>query len=117
MTIKELLLLDFKNSNVEKFFARLYNQKIHPAFMVFSEFSINFNTLEDMSVYCLNLDGAIYYKLCYKDAPFLIYRFIAGSCEFVWCIDFESYKEALQSCVKAVDEKYIPIKDINKRIL
>ncbi len=117
MTIKELLLLDFKESNIEKFFALLFNQKIHQAFMVFSEFSINFNTLEDMSVYCLNLDGAIYYKLCYKDAPFLIYRFESDNCESAWCIDFESYKEALQSCVKAVDEKYIPMEDINKRIL
>jgi hypothetical protein len=117
MTIKELLLLDFKRSNVEEFFSLLYNQKIHPAFVVFSDLSINFNSLEGMSVYCLDLEGAVYFKLCFTDAPFLVYEFdTLNDCENVWCIDFELYRAALRSCVKAVDKKYIPVKDIDERI-
>ena len=46
MTIRELLMLEGKVSNVEEFFALLYNQKIHPAFSVFADLSINFRALE-----------------------------------------------------------------------
>lgn len=117
MTIRELLDLDFKVSNVEEFFALLYNQKIHPAFIVFSELSINFNSLEGMSVYCLEREGAVYFKLCFTDAPFLVYKFDNNNdLKNAWCIDFELYKAALRSCVKAVDKKYIPVKDIDERI-
>ena len=45
MTIREILNTENKVSNVEEFFALLYNQKIHPAFSVFSDLSINFNKL------------------------------------------------------------------------
>jgi len=117
MTIRELLRLESKVSDVEEFFALLYGQNIHPAFRVFSDLSINFRALEGMSVFCFDLDGAIYFKLCFTDAPFLIYQFNnLNDCENVWCIDFELYKAALRSCVKAVDKKYIPVKDIDERI-
>ena len=117
MTIRELLMLEGKVSDVEEFFALLYNQKIHPAFSVFADLSINFNSLEGMSVFCSELEGAIYFKLCFTDAPFLIYQFNnLNDCENVWCIDFELYRAALRSCVKAVDKKYIPVKDIDERI-
>ena len=117
MTIKELLDLNFEASNVEEFFSLLYNQKIHPAFRVFSDLPINFNSLEGMSVFYFELEGAVYFKLCFTDAPFLIYQFNnLNDCENVWCIDFELYKAALRSCVKAVDKKYIPVKDKNERI-
>ena len=39
-----------------------------------------------------------------------------NDCEFAWCVDFELYKSALRSCVKAVDKKYIPVKDKNEKI-
>ena len=39
-----------------------------------------------------------------------------NDCENAWCVDFELYKSALRNCVKAVDKKYIPVKDINERI-
>ncbi len=117
MTIRELLELESKVSDVEEFFALLYNQKIHPAFVVFSDLNINFRALEGMSVYCFDLEGAVYFKLCFTDAPFLIYQFNnLNDCENVWCLDFELYKSALRSCVKAVDKKYIPVKDIDERI-
>ena len=117
MTIREVLNLENKISNVEEFFALLYGQKIHPAFTVFSDLSINFNSLEGMSVFCSVMDDAVYFKLCFTDAIFLIYKFNNNNdCEDVWCIDFELYKAALRSCVKAVDKKYIPVKDINERI-
>ena len=117
MTIRELLSLESKISNVEEFFALLYGQNIHPAFKVFNELSINFKTLEGMSLFLFELDSYVYFKLCFCDAPFLIYKFNnMNDCEFVWCIDFELYKSALRSCVKAVDKKYIPVKDIDERI-
>ena len=117
MTISELLMLEGKVSSVEEFFALLYNQKIHPSFKVFSDLSINFICLEGMSVYCLELEGAIYFKLCFTDAPFLVYKFNEeNDIENVWCLNFELYKSALRSCVKAVDKKYIPVKDIDERI-
>jgi hypothetical protein len=117
MTISELLMLEGKVSNVEEFFALLYNQKIHPAFRVFSDLSINFNSLEGMSVFYFELEGAVYFKLCFTYAPFLVYKFNnLNDCVDAWCIDFELYRAALRSCVKAVDKKYIPVKDINERI-
>ena len=117
MSIRELLDLESKVSDVEEFFSLLYNQKIHPSFKVFSDLSINFICLEGMSVYCLELEGAIYFKLCFTDAPFLIYKFNnLNDCENVWCLDFELYKAALRSCVKAVDKKLIPVKDKNEKI-
>ena len=117
MTIRELLSLESKVSSVEEFFALLYNQKIHPAFKVFADLSINFKSLEGMSVYCLEREGAVYFKLCFTDAPFLIYKFDWNNdCENAWCVDFELYRAALRSCVKAVDKKYIPVKDKNERI-
>ena len=117
MTISELLMLEGKVSSVEEFFALLYNQKIHPAFRVFSDLSINFNSLEGMSVFCSESDDAIYFKLCFTDAIFLLYKFDRNNdCEDAWCIDFELYRAALRSCVKAVDKKYIPVKDIDARI-
>jgi hypothetical protein len=117
MTIKELLLLDCKRSSVEGFFALLYNQDIHPAFKVFSDLSINFRALEGMSVYLIEVEENNYFKLCFTDAPFLVYRFNnSNDCENVWCLDFELYRAALRSCVKAVDKKYIPVKDIDERI-
>ena len=117
MTIREVLDSENKVSSVEQFFALLYNQKIHPAFIVFSELPINFNTLEGMSVYCSEKDGAVYFKLCFTDAIFLVYKFNnENDCEDAWCIDFELYRAALRSCVKAVDKKYIPVKNIDERI-
>lgn len=118
MTIRELLFLKFELSNVEEFFALLYNQKIHPAFIVFSELSINFRALEGIDVFCLELDEKVYFKLCFLNVPFLIYIFNKeNDCENCWCIDFELYRSALGNCVKAVDEKYIPVKDIDNRII
>ena len=117
MTIKELLLLESKRSSVEGFFTLLYNQDIHPAFKVFGELSVNFRALEGMSVYLIEVEENNYFKLCFTDSPFLIYGFDKeNDCENVWCIDFELYKAALRSCVKAVDKKYIPVKDIDERI-
>lgn len=118
MTIKELLGLDCKISSVEEFFSLLYDQNIHPAFKVFRYFDINFKSLEGMSVYLISVGEDNYFKLCFLDAPFLIYKVDKNTdVEFCWLIDFELYVAALKSCVKAVDQKYIPvIKDINKRI-
>jgi hypothetical protein len=117
MTIRELLSLESKVSNVEEFFALLYNQNIHPAFKVFSDLSINFRALEGIDIFCLEREGAVYFKLCFSSAPFLIYQFNnLNDCENAWCVDFELYKSALRNCVKAVDKKYIPVKDINENI-
>jgi hypothetical protein len=117
MTIKNLLDLNFEQSNVEEFFSLLYNGKIHPAFSVFSDLSIDFRALEGIGVFCLEKEGAVYFKLCFTDAPFLIYQFNnLNDLENAWCLDFRLYKAALNSCVKAVDKKYIPVKDINERI-
>jgi hypothetical protein len=117
MTIRELLSLESKCSNVDEFFALLYGQNIHPAFKVFNDLSINFISLEGMSVFCFSIDSYVYFKLCFCDAPFLIYKFNEeNDIENVWCLNFELYKSALRSCVKAVDKKYIPVKDIDERI-
>ena len=117
MTIKELLELESKISSVQEFFSLLYDQSIDSAFSVFSSFNINYNVLEGMSVFLIEIDGANYFKLCFTDAPFLIYKVEENlDINDCWLIDFELYKSALRSCVKAVDKKYIPVKDINERI-
>jgi hypothetical protein len=117
MTIEELLLLEGKKSNVQEFFSLLYDQSIDSSFSVFSSLDINYNLLEGVGVFLVDVDGANYFKLCFLDAPFLIYKVEENlDIKDCWLIDFELYKAALRSCVKAVDKKYIPVKDIDERI-
>ena len=117
MTIRELLALESKVSNIQEFFSLLYDQSIDSAFSVFSSFNINYNVLEGMSVFLIEFNGANYFKLCFTDAPFLIYKVEENlDVRDCWLIDFDLYKAALRSCVKAVDKKYIPVKDIKERI-
>ena len=117
MTIKELLSLESKISSVEEFFSLLYDQSIDSSFSVFSTLPINYNSLEGVSVYHIDFEGQNYFKLCFLDAPFLIYKVEENlDINDCWLIDFELYKSALRSCVKAVDKKYIPVKDINEKI-
>ena len=117
MTIEELLKLECKRSSVEGFFSMLYDQSIDSAFSVFSSLYINYSVLEGLGVFLIEVNGANYFKLCFYDAPFLIYK-VEENLDIIscWLIDFELYKSALRSCVKAVDKKYIPVKDINERI-
>lgn len=117
MTIREFLKLDCKISSVEEFFSLLYDQSVDSSFSVFSSLNINYNALEGVSVFLVEVNGANYFKLCFTDAPFLIYKVEENlDIKDCWLIDFELYKAALRSCVKAVDKKYIPVKDINERI-
>ena len=117
MTIEELLLLESKKSNVQEFFSLLYDQSIDSSFSVFGSLDINYNCLEGVSVFLIDINGANYFKLCFTDAPFLIYKVEENlDIKDCWCLDFELYKAALRSCVKAVDKKYIPVKDKNEKI-
>lgn len=117
MTIEELLKLESKISSVEEFFSLLYDQSIDSAFSVFSSLNINYNCLEGVDVFLIEVNGANYFKLCFTDAPFLIYKVEENlDVKDCWLIDFDLYKAALRSCVKAVDKKYIPVKDIRERI-
>jgi len=117
MTIEEFLKLDGKISSVQEFFSLLYDQSIDSSFSVFGSLDINYNCLEGVSVFLVEVNGANYFKLCFTDAPFLIYKveenLDVNNC---WLIDFDLYKAALRSCVKAVDKKYIPVKDKNEKI-
>jgi hypothetical protein len=117
MTIKELLGLESNVSNIGEFFSLLYDQSIDSSFSVFSSLHINYNCLEGMSVFLIEVNGANYFKLCFTDAPFLIYKVEENlDIKDCWLISFELYKAALKSCVKAVDKKYIPVKDKNEII-
>ena len=117
MTIREILLLESKISSVQEFFSLLYDQSIDSSFSVFSSLDINYNLLEEVSVFHIIVDGQNYFKLCFLDAPFLIYKVEEDlDIKDCWLIDFELYKAALRSCVKAVDKKYIAVKDINENI-
>ena len=117
MTIEELLLLESKISSVQEFFSLLYDQSIDSSFSVFSNLNIDYNLLEGVTVFFIDIDGQNYFKLCFLDAPFLIYK-VEEDLEIknCWLINFELYKAALRSCVKAVDKKYIAVKDINENI-
>ena len=117
MTIRELLLLESKISSVQEFFSLLYDQSIDSSFSVFSNLNIDYNLLEGVTVFFIDIDGQNYFKLCFLDAPFLIYK-VEEDLEIknCWLINFELYKAALRSCVKAVDKKYIAVKDINENI-
>lgn len=117
MTIEEFLKLESKISSVEEFFSLLYDQSIDSSFSVFGSLHINYNCLEGVSVFLIIINGANYFKLCFLDAPFLIYKVEENlDIKDCWLIDFELYKSALRSCVKAVDKKYIPVKDKNEKI-
>jgi hypothetical protein len=117
MTIEELLLLESKISSVQEFFSLLYDQSIDSSFSVFGSLDINYNLLEGVSVFLVEVDGQNYFKLCFTDAPFLIYKVEENlDIRDCWLIDFDLYKAALRSCVKAVDKKYIPVKDKNEKI-
>ena len=117
MTIRELLLLESKISSVQEFFSLLYDQSIDSSFSVFSNLNTDYNLLEGVTVFLIEINGANYFKLCFLDAPFLIYKVEENlDIKDCWLIDFDLYKAALRSCVKAVDKKYIPVKDKNERI-
>ena len=117
MTIREILLLESKISSVQEFFSLLYDQSIDSSFSVLSSLDINYNLLEEVSVFHISVDGQDYFKLCFLDAPFLIYKVEENlDIKDCWLIDFELYKAALRGCVKAVDKKYIAVKDINENI-
>jgi hypothetical protein len=117
MTIKDILELESKVSSVEEFFSLLYGQEIDLSFSLFSCMKINYNALEGMSVYLVELEGQNYFKLCFLDAPFLIYKVEENlDIKDCWLIDFELYKSALRSLVKAVDKKLLPVKNINEKI-
>ena len=117
MTIEEFLKLESKISSVEEFFSLLYDQSIDSSFSVFGSLHINYNCLEGVSVFLIDINGANYFKLCFLDAPFLIYKVEENlDIKDCWLISFDLYKAALRSCVKAVDKKYIPVKDKNERI-
>jgi len=117
MTIEEFLKLDGKISSVQEFFSLLYDQSIDSSFSVFSSLDINYICLEGMSVFLVEVNGQYYFKLCFTDAPFLIYKVEENlDIKDCWLIDFELYKAALRSCVKAVHKKYIAVKDINENI-
>ena len=117
MTIEEFLKLESKISSVQEFFSLLYDQSIDSSFSVFGSLDINYNLLEGVGVFLVDVDGANYFKLCFLDAPFLIYKVEENlDIKDCWLIDFDLYKSALRSCVKAVDKKYIPVKDIRERI-
>ena len=117
MTIRQILLLESKISSVQEFFSLLYDQSIDSSFSVFSSLNINYNLLEGVGVFHISVDGQDYFKLCFKDAPFLIYKVEENlDIKDCWLIDFELYKAALEGCVKAVDKKYIAVKDINENI-
>ena len=117
MTIEEFLKLDGKISSVQEFFSLLYDQSIDSSFSVFSSLDINYNLLEGVGVFLVEVNGANYFKLCFLDAPFLIYKVEENlDIRDCWLINFDLYKSALRSCVKAVDKKYIPVKDKNEKI-
>jgi hypothetical protein len=46
MTIKELFLLQWKESNLKEFFAFLIWAKIHPSFLVYSYLPIDFSRVK-----------------------------------------------------------------------
>ena len=63
MTIKDLLKLEKKKSNIEEFFALLYGQKIHPSFLVYSELPIDFSRIDDLEVWQIENKDKIYFVL------------------------------------------------------
>ena len=117
MTIKEILELDCKRSSVEGFFSLLWHGNIHRSFVIFTNFSLSFRELKGLSVYLINFEDKSYFKLCFEEEAFLLYR-VNDSCDVdeCWLVDFELYKKALRACVEAVDERYLPVKDINEKI-
>jgi hypothetical protein len=117
MTIGDLLAIDSEPLIVEEFFPMLYAQNIHPAFTAFGQLPINYDALDGVRVYEFEHDGDIYYKLCFGYETAVLYQFnTMNMCTFAWCIDAEVYRLVLDSCVKAVSEKYIPVYDIGHRI-
>ena len=61
MTIKDLLLLEAKKSNIEEFFSLLYGQKIHSSFLVYSVLPIDFSRIDHLSVYQVESDNKFYF--------------------------------------------------------
>ena len=82
-----------------------------------SSIYIAVQSMSGKRVSLIEVAGQNYFKLCFLDAPFLIYKVEENlDIKDCWLIDFELYKAALRSCVKAVHKKYIPVKDIIEKI-
>lgn len=118
MTIEEILKLDCKRSSVEGLFSLLWHGNIHRSFVIFTNFSLSFKKLKDLSVYLILVDDVNYFKLCFKEEPFLLYKIKNDlDVDDCWLINFDLYKKALSNCVEAVDDRYLPVKDIKEKIL
>ncbi len=117
MTLDELLTLEKKQSNIEEFFALLYGQNIHPAFLVYALLPIDFSSIKDLELWQIEKDSDFYFVLYLKQNPFLIFEMnvIAADVKSVFCINTETYRDSIVYLSENLGLGYVPYKDKKSR--
>ena len=118
MTIEELLSLRKKQSNIEEFFALLFNQNIHPAFLDYSELPIDFSRISNLELWQIESGEDFYFVLYYCKQPFLIFEMDLNTLDVrnVFCINREIYRESVIYLSDNLGLQYVPLKERNSRI-
>ena len=116
MTIKELFLLQWKESNLKEFFAFLYGQKIHPSFLVFSNLPVDFSRVEnDLKVYQLESEDNFYFLLYFHNQPFIVFEINVSTNDVknVFCINREIYRDSIIYISSNLKLLSVPVTDRN----
>ena len=118
MTIKELFLLQWKESNLKEFFAFLYGQKIHPSFLVYSTLPIDFSRVKDLKVYQVEVDDNFYFILYFCNQPFIVFEINVSTNDVknVFCINREIYRDSIIHLTNNLFLLDVPFTDRNSRI-
>jgi len=118
MIISDLLLLEKKKSNIQEFFALLYDQKIHPSFLVFNSLPVDFSRINSLEVWQIENEDEFYFVLYLNSEPFLIFEVnvMTSDIENVTCINREIYRDSVIYLSNNLSLRCVPFKDRNLRI-
>ena len=118
MTINDIFKLEKKQSNIEEFFALLFNQNIHPSFLVYSELPIDFSRIKDLEVWQIENNNDFYFVLYFCLQPFLIFEMDVEALDVknVFCINLEIYRDSIIYLSNNLGLRYVPFIDRNSRI-
>jgi hypothetical protein len=118
MTLDDLLKLEKKKSNIEEFFALLYGQEIHPAFLVYSDLPVDFSRIDSLEVWQIENNNDFYFVLYFCNQPFLIFEMDVDAVDIknVTCINLEIYRNSIIYLSNNLGLRYVPFKDRNSRV-
>lgn len=118
MTANDILGLEKKQSNIEEFFALLYEQNINPSFLVYNIFPIDFSRIKELEVWQIENNDDFYFVLYLSNKPFLIFETCVDSLDIkaVFCISAEIYKDSIIYLSNNINLRCVPFKNREEKI-